>query len=103
MHSSRAIAAQNVPIPDTTPEEQFDLFGPAPNPGTAPAASGTAASPNPFVSEAPASPTALQPVVHLLVVCRQVEVPVAVVRLEKETRLLSLLVCCDSHCNRTSR
>ena len=54
------MAAQNVPVPDTTPEEEFDLFGPGPNPGTAPAASGAAASPNPFVSEAPASPTAPQ-------------------------------------------
>ena len=54
------MAAQNVPVPDTTPEEEFDLFGPGPNPGTAPAASGTAATPNPFVSEAPASPTAPQ-------------------------------------------
>ena len=60
MRSSRAMAAQNVPVPDTTPEEEFDLFGPGPNPGTAPAASGTAATPNPFVSEAPASPTAPQ-------------------------------------------
>ena len=50
------MAAQNVP-PDTTPEEEFDLFGPGP------------------------------PVVRLLV-CRQVEVPVAVLQLEKETRLL---------------
>ena len=58
---------------------------------------------NPFVSEAPASPTALRPVVRLLVVCRQVEVRVAVLQLEKETRLPSLSVCCDSHCNRTSR
>ena len=45
----------------------------------------------------------LRPVVRLLVVCRQVEVPVAVLQLEKETRLPSLSVCCDSHCNRTSR
>ena len=54
------MAAQNVPVPDTTPEEEFDLFGPGPDTGTAPAASGAAASSNPFVSEAPASPTAPQ-------------------------------------------
>ena len=54
------MAAQNVPVPDTSPEEEFDLFGPGPDPGTAPAASSAAASSNPFVSEAPASPTAPQ-------------------------------------------
>ena len=54
------MAAQNVPVPDTTPEEEFDLFGPGPDPGPAPAASSAAASSNPFVSEAPASPTAPQ-------------------------------------------
>ena len=97
------MAAQNVPVPDTTPEEEFDLFGPGPDTGTAPAASGAAASSNPFVSEAPASQQPLRPVVRLLVVCRQVEVPVVVLQLEKETRLPSLSVCCDSHCNRTSR
>ena len=54
------MAAQNVPVPDTTPEEEFDLFGPGPDPGPAPAASSAAASSNPFVSEAPASPTVPQ-------------------------------------------
>ena len=60
MRSCRAMAAQSVPVPDTTPEEEFDLFGPGPGPGTAPAASGAAASSNPFVSEAPASSAAPQ-------------------------------------------
>ena len=49
-----------MPVPDTTSEEKFDLFGPGPDPGPAPAASSAAASSNPFVSEAPVSPTAPQ-------------------------------------------
>ena len=95
------MAAQNVPVPDTSPEEEFDLFGPGPDPGTAPAASSAAASSNP-PRHLPHRQH-LRPVVRLLLVCRQVEVQVAVVQLETETRLLSLSVCCDSHCNRTSR
>ena len=51
------MAAQNVPVPDTSPEEEFDLFGPGPDPGTAPAASSAAASSN---SETPASSTSGQ-------------------------------------------
>ena len=93
------MSAQSVPVLDTTPEEEFDLFGPGPAPGTAPAASSASASANPFVSEEQASASARRP----LVVWRQVEAPLVVVQLEKETKLPSLLVCCDSHCNRTSR
>ena len=74
------MSAQSVPVPDTTPEEEFDLFGPGP------------------------APQHLKLVGRPLVVWRQVEAPlVAAVQLEKETKLPSLLVCCDSHCNRTSR
>ena len=54
------MSAQSVPVPDTTPEEEFDLFGPGPAPGTAPAASSVTASANPFVSEEPASASAPQ-------------------------------------------
>ena len=28
------MSAQSVPVPDTTSEEEFDLFGPGPAPGT---------------------------------------------------------------------
>ena len=38
-----------------------------------------------------------------LVVLEQVEALLLAVQLEKETRLPYLSVCCDSHCNRTSR
>ena len=38
-----------------------------------------------------------------LVVLEQVEALLLAVQVEKETRLPSLSVCCDSHCNRTSR
>ena len=103
MRSWKAMAAQNVPVPDTTPEKEFDLFGPGPNPGTAPAASGAVASSNPFCVRHLPLQQPLRPVVRLLVACRQVEVPVVVLQLEKETKLPSLSVCCDSHCNRTSR
>ena len=54
------MSAQSVPVPDTTPEEEFDLFGPGPAPGTAPAASSATASANPFVSEEQASASAPQ-------------------------------------------
>ena len=54
------MSAQSVPLPDTTPEEEFDLFGPGPAPGTAPAASSASASANPFVSEEQASASAPQ-------------------------------------------
>ena len=45
------MSAQSVPVLDTTPEEEFDLFGPRPASGTALAVSSAAASANPFVSE----------------------------------------------------
>ena len=45
----------------------------------------------------------LKLVARPLVVLRQVEALLVAVQLEKETKLLFLLVCCDSHCNRTSR
>ena len=60
MRSKRAISAQSVPVPDTTPKEEFDLFGPGPAPSIAPAASGATASANPFVSEEQASASAPQ-------------------------------------------
>ena len=47
-------------VPDTTPEKEFDLFGPEPAPGTAPAASSATTSANPFVSEEQASASAPQ-------------------------------------------
>ena len=89
MRSWKAMAAQNVPVPDTTPEKEFDLFGPGPNPGTAPAASGAVASSNPFCVRHLPLQQPLRPVVRLLVACRQVEVPVVVLQLEgDETALL---------------
>ena len=45
----------------------------------------------------------LKLVACLLVMWQQVEALLVAVQLEKETRLPSLSVCCDSHCNRTSR
>ena len=45
----------------------------------------------------------LKLVARPLVVWRQVEALLVAVQLEKETRLPFLLVCCHSHCNRTSR
>ena len=97
------MAAQNVPVPDTTPEEEFDLFGPDQTPArrlqqVVQQRARTLLCPRHLPHRQP-----LRPVVLLLVVCRQVEVPVAVLQLERETRLPSLSVCCDSHCNRTSR
>ena len=82
-----------MPVPDTTPE--FDLFGPGPAPGTAPAASSATASANPFVSEEQAPASAPQAGGS----------PTGGVAAggSPETRLPFLSVCCDSHCNRTSR
>ena len=48
------------PCINNTTKKEFDLFGPEPAPGTAPAASSATASANPFVSEEQASTSALQ-------------------------------------------
>ena len=60
------MSAQSVPVPDTTSEEEFDLFGLEPASSIAPAASSGTASTNPFVSEEQASASALSKIGRFL-------------------------------------